>query len=171
MIIFTFAKVAGTILVLLYYYVLTSKTQEWLLIIVLIATVFFSYVATFIVYQMNHTGVAYISGLASFFIGYLIALIFFNFKWNSIIYILFMLLSSIPGFISGYYFYFASMIFGTSFMGAYMLVRGIAVYFEGFPNEWDISLALWELELLPINKIYYYFLPAFFVVPVIMAFF
>ena len=131
-----------TILVLIFsQYILPSGCAQWIIWVMLVLGIILGCTAGYFVFNHHEKFLSFlVGGVAGFFLGEFL----FNLFGNAIpgnltlIHILFVVFSIIILIILAYFLKDIIIIFATSFIGAYTLIRGISLFAGGFPNEFTV---------------------------------
>ena len=146
-----------TVLVLIFsQYILPSGCAQWIMWVMLILGIILGSTAGYFVFNNHEKFLSFlVGGVAGFFLGEFL----FNLFGNAIpgnltvIHILFVLLSIIALVVLAYFIKNVIIIFATSFIGAYTLIRGISLFAGGFPSEFTVIDLKQRDELEQLEKI------------------
>ena len=139
---FLLALFAVTVLwLILSQYILPSGCATWIIWVMLAIGLILGATAGYFVFKYYEKVIAFlVGGIAGFFLGEFLFNLFGNrINWNStVVHILFILVCIIALIVVAFFLKDAIIIFATSFIGAYTLIRGISFFAGGFPNEFTV---------------------------------
>lgn len=139
---FLLALFAVTVLwLILSQYILPSGCATWIIWVMLAIGLILGATAGYFVFKYHKKVIAFlVGGVAGFFLGeFLFNLLGNKINWNStVVHILFIIGCIIALIVVAFFLKDVIIIFATSFIGAYTLIRGISFFAGGFPNEFTV---------------------------------
>lgn len=126
------------ILLLFYTTFLKDTTEAWVGWTVLVCSILIGLVAGFFVMKLERLGAALLAGWGGFLLGVMLnEMVLYKAESTAVFWSISVACAIIAAVLSFFMFEHV-LILGTSFGGAYMLVRGVSLYAGGFPNEFTL---------------------------------
>jgi hypothetical protein len=128
-----------TLMMLLFYNkIFYNNTKGWVIWVYLAGSVLLGFLAGFIFFKSQRISAMLIAGWGGFMLGLLLNTAFEWVSSSSVAYWVINSLCATVGAALAFFLFDHVVILSTSFMGAYLFIRGISLYTGDFPREWDI---------------------------------
>ncbi len=131
-------SVLGFVMFMFYAWFLPRGSADWVVWILLVVGLGLGLVAGFFLTKVLRIGVGVAGAWAGVMLALLIHEMFLYHAKSQVVFWIIIVALGIVGFLISFWKYKFMLIFLTSFIGAYMMVRAVAMFAGGYPNEFTL---------------------------------
>lgn len=150
--------VSGLILMIFYSTFLSDNTASWLTWLIVSLSIAVGLVCGFLLMKVEKIGGALLAGWGGFILGVVLNETVFYLASSAVLFWCINIGFAVVFGLLGFFFFNQAVMLATSFIGAYMTMRGIGIMAGGFPNEYVLINEIQSGAINNIDPVFYAYL-------------
>jgi len=159
--------VTGLILIIFYSTFLSDNTESWVSWLVVSLSILVGLVCGFLLTKVEKIGGALLAGWGGFVLGVTLNETVFYLANSSVLFWCVNVGFAVVFALLGFIFFNPAVILATSFIGAYMTMRGIGIMAGGFPNEYVLINEIQSGAIDNIDPVFYAYLAGIVIMTIV----